>query len=367
MPFQANTYRVMIASPSDLKDERRAVRSAIYDWNDLHAARQSAVLLPVMWETHVSPMLGHRPQALINELVKQCDILVALFWWRLGSPTGCADSGTIEELDLALALKKPTLIFRSVRPYPPQSDAEGFTEQLGRLEKFLKDISRSNKALIYSFDSPDALLKQFSSDLTREVWKLKPKLRPASRGRADGGICEVQLNASHIAELVKNSVGVRIIRSGFTPGVLNNFIDAIRKGCKGNTAQRKSIKIILPSAENEEVERRAADFARHRSMGETPQSPATIRQSLSDWYAAINQLKEEMREYHDIYVIKSYGPYRYHLYAGDKEAYLGVAWHSFGSMLTRSIRIRAANELFLAIDSDFDQYWRDLERKQSQS
>jgi hypothetical protein len=88
MSFKSETYRVLIASPSDLSEERQAVN----DWNAQHAAAESVVLLPVKWETHATPQSGVRPQQAINhQLVRDCDILVGMFWTRSGpipeSPT----------------------------------------------------------------------------------------------------------------------------------------------------------------------------------------------------------------------------------------------------------------------------------------
>jgi hypothetical protein len=66
MSFTANTYRVLIASPSDLTEEREAATMAINDWNAQHAAAEGIVLLPVKWETHAHPESGVRPQGAIN-------------------------------------------------------------------------------------------------------------------------------------------------------------------------------------------------------------------------------------------------------------------------------------------------------------
>jgi hypothetical protein len=44
MPFKSKTYRVLIASPSDLTDERQAVAEAVNEWNAQHAVAESVVL-----------------------------------------------------------------------------------------------------------------------------------------------------------------------------------------------------------------------------------------------------------------------------------------------------------------------------------
>lgn len=110
MPFWPTGYHVLIASPSDVGDERQEIRRLVFDWNDVHVEEFNAVRLPVMWETHARPRLGKRPQSLLYEqFVRDADILIGIFWTRLGTSTGQAESGTVEEIREFLAQGKPAL------------------------------------------------------------------------------------------------------------------------------------------------------------------------------------------------------------------------------------------------------------------
>src|ERR1700732_560154 len=112
MPFKSETYRILIASPSDLIDERQAATEAVSEWNAQHAVAESVVLLPVKWETHATPQAGVKPQeAINNQLVRDCDILVGMFWTKVGTDTGVAESGTVEEIDRFVAAGKPALLY----------------------------------------------------------------------------------------------------------------------------------------------------------------------------------------------------------------------------------------------------------------
>jgi len=93
--------------------EREIARQVIYDWNAAHAESEKAVLQPIGWETHSYPEMGEPSQEIINRLVIKSDILVAIFWSRLGSPTGVAASGTIEEIEKHFGAKIPTMIYFS--------------------------------------------------------------------------------------------------------------------------------------------------------------------------------------------------------------------------------------------------------------
>lgn len=114
MPFIANVVKVMIASPGDVAEERQAIRDLVSEWNYIHAEDRGLVLMPVGWETHSTPTMGDRPQAIINKQVLQnCDLLVVVFWTRLGSPTGQAASGTVEEIEEHLKAGKPAMLYFS--------------------------------------------------------------------------------------------------------------------------------------------------------------------------------------------------------------------------------------------------------------
>jgi hypothetical protein len=117
MTYQANVYRVMLASPSDVKEERAEFPRILDTWNALHSAHEKAVILPVKWETHSTPEMGDRPQAIINkQLVNESDILVGVFWTKLGTPTGTAASGSVEEVEEFHSQGKPILLYFSNAP-----------------------------------------------------------------------------------------------------------------------------------------------------------------------------------------------------------------------------------------------------------
>lgn len=158
MAYTAHVLRVMIASPSDLPEARDAVQEAIYSWNQSQSRKNNVVLLPWRWETSSVPVVGGRPQALINaQGVDDSDIVIALFGSRLGSPTGEAVSGTAEEIERAVGLGKPVHVYFSSAPLPSDVDVD----QLVALRDFKKDMQ--SKSLLGEFSTP--------SELNYEVWK----------------------------------------------------------------------------------------------------------------------------------------------------------------------------------------------------
>jgi hypothetical protein len=149
MPQQGLIFRVLVASPSDCIHERKAVPEIIYSWNAANSLRSAAILEPVLWETHATPAMGDRPQALINkQLVKQCDLLVGVFWTRLGTDTGVAESGTVEEIEEFRKDGKPVLLYFSSVPIVPESiDYEQY-QKLVAYKKTLQD-----QGIVFSYDS----------------------------------------------------------------------------------------------------------------------------------------------------------------------------------------------------------------------
>lgn len=114
MSYECRVYRILVASPSDVADEREVIVRLIQEWNDLHSYTKKVALLPLRWETHAAPDYATRPQEVINRaIVDDCDLLVGVFWTRIGSPTGIADSGTLEEIERVGKAGKPIMLYFS--------------------------------------------------------------------------------------------------------------------------------------------------------------------------------------------------------------------------------------------------------------
>jgi hypothetical protein len=181
MSFKSETYRILIASPADLAEERQAATEAVNDWNAQHAAAEAVVLLPIKWETHATPQSGIRPQEAINDqLVRKCDILVGLFWTKIGTSTGVAESGTVEEIDQCVGAGKPTLLYFSSRPIDPNKID---LKQHRKLKRFKEATYR--KALIGSFSQVDELRQTLLRDLMSQVRELKPSRLSGASGNLD--------------------------------------------------------------------------------------------------------------------------------------------------------------------------------------
>lgn len=128
---------------------REITVKTIQEWNDLNSPERKVVLLPLRWETHTAPEYGARPQEIINrQVVDHCDLVIGVFWTRIGSPTGVADSGTLEEIERVASKGHPAMLyFSQVKKDPNQIDLE----QLAKLREFKGKTFP--KALVESYNS----------------------------------------------------------------------------------------------------------------------------------------------------------------------------------------------------------------------
>jgi hypothetical protein len=169
----------MIASPTDVNSERDIIRTEIYEWNAVHSMNRHLVLIPVGWDTHAAPEMGDRPQALINkQVLHDCDLLVAVFWTRLGSPTGKAPSGTAEEIEKHLKAGKPAMLYFSNAPISPDRVDNA---QYSALQEFRNSCEQ--KGIIETYKSPEEFREKFSRQLTQTIIRLygnldTPQLTP---------------------------------------------------------------------------------------------------------------------------------------------------------------------------------------------
>lgn len=112
--------------------------------------------------------MGDHPQAIINrQIVDKSDILVGVFWTRLGTPTESAESGTAEEIQQFVEDEKPVLLYFSSRPV--DLDSINLTEYQ-RLKDFREKLR--SLGLFASYDSADQLRTRLSRDLLSTVRNL---------------------------------------------------------------------------------------------------------------------------------------------------------------------------------------------------
>jgi len=161
MSYNSTVYKVTIASPSDVNAERGIVREILSEWNAIHSEKSKAVLLPIGWETHASPEMGASAQSIINKTVlRDCDLLVGIFWTRVGTATENYVSGSVEEIERHIARGKPTMLYFSTAPVMLTSVDP---EQYQQLQTFKN--SCKSRGLLEGYTD----LQEFRSKFSRQI------------------------------------------------------------------------------------------------------------------------------------------------------------------------------------------------------
>jgi hypothetical protein len=103
MPRHSVVVDVFLSSPNDVDAERDFIVAVAQEWNLLRSRDTGCHVNVITWEDIIAPALSDRPQSVINEQIgNNYDVYLGLMWSKLGSPTGAAESGTVEEFDRAL-------------------------------------------------------------------------------------------------------------------------------------------------------------------------------------------------------------------------------------------------------------------------
>lgn len=165
MSYTAKVFNVMIASPGDVASERSIIRDVIYEWNAVHSLSRNIVLLPIGWESHSSPEMGASAQEIINnQVLDKCDLLVGVFWTRIGSATTEYASGTVEEIEKHIKSGKPAMLYFSSQPVAMDSVD---LEQVQSLKSFKS--SCQSRGLYEGYDSHADFKQKFFRHLQIKV------------------------------------------------------------------------------------------------------------------------------------------------------------------------------------------------------
>ena len=178
MARQETILSIFVASPSDVEEERNRLEDVIREFNTAWAQNLGIRLELIRWETHAYPSLGKDPQSVINEQIPQdFDLFIGLMWYRYGTPTGHAGSGTAEEFQRAKKRYDANpddlqlMIYFKDAPAPiPPSQLDH--TQLAKITEFRLSLGEEG-GLYWSYQTVEEFEKFVRLHLTRRVqaWK----------------------------------------------------------------------------------------------------------------------------------------------------------------------------------------------------
>ena len=145
------TIKIFLASSEELKDERLEMTDLVSRLNQTFKGRGIQLELK-RWEYLDSSMGNERKQDEYNNVLRECDICLVLFWRKFGSYTG-------EELDVAYQCNKNKQKPEKIYVFFKNPDADDVTSEL---KEFIKSYeNRYGGHFFNKFVNVDTLKLEF--------------------------------------------------------------------------------------------------------------------------------------------------------------------------------------------------------------
>lgn len=177
MPEIISKYRIFLASPSDLTEEREAIDGVISELNRNYGNQNNIIIELLKWETNSSPGISiDSVQDLINKDIPEYDLFIGLLWMKFGTPTKLFGSGTNEEFELAHSkfLIDPSslqILFYFKNALPPSFEDIN-PEELLKVKQFKSSLGEKN-VLYWDFDQKEDLCRFLRTHIPARIESLR--------------------------------------------------------------------------------------------------------------------------------------------------------------------------------------------------
>jgi len=181
MPSTITKYKIFLASPSDLQDERASIDEVINELNLTFGKQNDLHLELLKWETHSAPAISiNHPQEIItSDLGEDYDLFIGLIWKKFGTPTNNANSGTEEEFLNAYNRFKQNPSTLQILFYFNNSSVslnEINPEQLQKIQNFKSDIGKNKNVLYWDYQDTQQLNKFLRIHIPQRILDIKKSL-----------------------------------------------------------------------------------------------------------------------------------------------------------------------------------------------
>lgn len=155
-------YNIVVSCPSDMVGDREKIQDAVAIVNEQNAHFCQMHFDIKHWQKDVLFGVGD-PQLIINNsIIKDADLVIALFGSRLGAPTARATSGTIEEIEEMIKAGKQVFVCFSEKDITiTASDSE---EKLKSILK-VKEFQKNYKGLYITYETDKELKEKITNQL----------------------------------------------------------------------------------------------------------------------------------------------------------------------------------------------------------
>ncbi len=167
MPSEIKVYKVFIASPQDVLDERDVVRGCCEALNSDPLVRRDNIRFVATGGGDALPS-AERPQSLIESEVADCDIFVCILHRRLDTPSERRGTGILEEFNLAQKLwfedKSPHILLYFKEVASLENDLKR-DPRLQQVTAFKNRIDSQNLLLFCEFKNTDDFKTLFEKQM----------------------------------------------------------------------------------------------------------------------------------------------------------------------------------------------------------
>lgn len=204
MKNESTTLKIALCGPGDVSKEIQIAKEVIDEWNQTNWEATGLGLIARHWQTNSVPDMADRGQRVIDrQLIDESDLVIGIFWSRLGTPTGLAESGTAEEIDRAIHRDIRTMVYFSELEAPNQRID---VKEVSRLEEFRQRVFRTGLASTFSSR------RQFEKDFRKHLGLAVHKIL-STRSKADESCPpreNISQSGSNNTQIVGNGNSVRV-------------------------------------------------------------------------------------------------------------------------------------------------------------
>lgn len=181
MPRTVVTYKVFLASPDDVKEERGIVKKVIETYNQIHSCDNIKLEL-LCWEDCTHPSFGDYPQDVVNSQIgDDYDVFIGILWARFGTPTPEYESGTEEEFYRAYERYKnggvELMVYRKDESVPPSRID---VEQLQKVNSFTSEVGKLG-GYYFTFTGKEHFQEIFLKHLEGVIRDLEKRTNPCKQ------------------------------------------------------------------------------------------------------------------------------------------------------------------------------------------
>lgn len=204
MPRSETVISLFVASPSDVAAEREILRDVITELNAAWSRSLAVRFELIRWEALRPGVAGYAQDVINAQVGDDYDVLLAILWGRVGTPTPGYVSGTVEEIERALARAKggenlEVMIYFKDAPIAPSKLDPSQLEKLNQLKERLQAAG----CLYSSFDDESNFEAMLRGNLSAIAQKFATSNRPTVGNEHAQPTLE---KLDHVEEIIANQI-----------------------------------------------------------------------------------------------------------------------------------------------------------------